>query len=279
MVGNGKENAMPYELINGVSLHYEEAGSGEAIILLHGYTGSGRDWANQIPLLSSKYRVIALDHRGHGMSSAPDEEADYSIPLSSSDVFELLKLRGIDRCCLMGHSMGGYVALQFAVDHPRMVKALVLVDTSAGQVERPPGYAEMRAKLDHLAREESLEAAFEYEAAHNPVRIERFRLHPELREVARRKTMETSVDGYIYVARSFGAWQPVTDRLGEIQAPTLIFRGEEDTPFVAACETLRKSIAGSELVIIPGAGHSPHEEAPPVFNEKLAAFLARVYGE
>ena len=270
---------MPYELINGVSLHYEEAGTGEAIILLHGYTGSTRDWASQIPLLSSKYRVIALDHRGHGMSSAPEEEEEYSIPLSSSDVFELLKLRGIDRCCLMGHSMGGYVALQFAVDHPRMVKALVLVDTSAGQVERPPGYAEMRAKLDHLAREEGLEAAFEYEAAHNPVRIERFRRHPELREVARRKTMETSVDGYIHVARSFGTWQPVTKQIGEIQAPTLIFQGEEDPPFGAAREPLRKSIACSELVIIPDAGHSPHEEAPSLFNEKLAAFLDRVCGE
>ena len=268
---------MPFELINDVSLHYEEAGEGAAILFLHGYTGSTKDWAYQVALLSSRYRVIALDHRGHGMSSGPHEEEEYSIPISSNDVYELLRLLGVDRCCLVGHSMGGFIALQFALDHPDMVKALVLVDTSSGTFEVAPGYPEMRAKMDALAREEGTEAAFEYEAAHNPIRIERFRRHPEWREVARRKALGTSVDAYIYVARSFGKWRPVTNRLGEIRIPTLIFRGEEDTPFVGATETLKESIAGSELAIIPGTGHSPHEEKPGIFNEMLDAFLAAAY--
>jgi len=268
---------MPFELINGVSLHYEEAGSGEAIILLHGYTGSTKDWACQVPLLAPAYRVIALDHRGHGMSSAPHEEEDYSIPISSGDVYELMQLLGIDRCCLIGHSMGGFIALQFALDHPDRVSALVLVDTSSGTFDVAPGYPELRAKMDELAREEGVEAAFEYEATHNTIRIERFRWHPQWREIARRKVLGTSVDGYIYVARSFGKWRPVTERLGEIRVPTLIFRGDEDAPFAAASETLREAIAGSRLVIIPGAGHSPHEEAPGIFNEELATFLADVY--
>jgi pimeloyl-ACP methyl ester carboxylesterase len=268
---------MPFELINGVSLHYEEAGSGEAIVLLHGYTGSTRDWAYQVALLSAEHRVIALDHRGHGMSSAPHDEDDYSIPISSGDLYELMRLLGIDRCCLIGHSMGGFIALQFAIDHPDMVKALVLVDTSSGTFDVAPGYPELRAKLDELARDEGVEAAFEYDATHNPVRIERFGRHPELREVARRKALGTSVDGYIYVARSFGKWQPVTDRLGEIRVPTLIFRGDEDTPFVSAGEVLRDSIAGAKLVVVPGTGHSPHEEAPDIFNEKLASFLKAIY--
>jgi len=268
---------MPFELINGVSLHYEEAGSGEAIILLHGYTGSTKDWACQVPLLAPAYRVIALDHRGHGMSSAPHEEEDYSIPISSGDVYELMQLLGIDRCCLIGHSMGGFIALQFALDHPDRVSALVLVDTSSGTFDVAPGYPELRAKMDELAREEGVEAAFEYEATHNTIRIERFRRHPQWREIARRKVLGTSVDGYIYVARSFGKWRPVTERLGEIRVPTLIFRGDEDAPFAAASETLREAIAGSRLVIIPGAGHSPHEEAPGIFNEELATFLADVY--
>ena len=268
---------MPFELINGVSLHYEEAGSGEVMVFLHGYTGSTRDWAYQVALLSSGYRVIALDHRGHGMSSAPPDEEDYSIPISSSDVYGLMHLLGIDRCCLMGHSMGGFVALQCALDHPDMVRALVLVDTSSGTFDVAPGYPELRAKLDELAREEGIEAAFEYDATHNPMRIERFRRHPELREIARQKAIGTSVEGYIYVARSFGKWQPVTDRLGEIRVPTLIFRGDEDAPFVTATETLKESIAGAQLVVVPGAGHSPHEETPDIFNERLATFLETVY--
>ena len=267
---------MPYELINGTSLHYEEVGNGEPVVFLHGYTGSTRDWAYQVAALSEQYRIIAFDHRGHGMSSSPHEEEGYSIPISSNDAFELLQRLGIERCCLVGHSMGGFAALQCTIDHPELIKALVLVDTSSGEFEVAPGYAELRAKLDELAREEDLEAAFEYDAAHNPMRIERFQKHPEQREIARQRVLNTSVDGYIYTARSFGTWPGVTERLSEIRIPTLIFWGNEDTPFMKASELLRDSITGAELVVVPGAGHCPHEEAPVLFNEKLLDFLSKV---
>lgn len=269
---------MPYELINGVSLHYEEAGSGEAVVFLHGYTGSAMDWAHQISLLAKDYRIVALDFRGHGRSSDPEGEQDYSIPIFSNDLYELLKMLSLGACCLVGHSMGGFTALQFTLDHPDMVRALVLVDTSSGDYDVAPGYADLRKRLDELAFEEGLDAAFEYDAAHNPVRIERFRRHPEQREIARRKVLNTSVNGYVYVARSFGKWKPVTDRLKEIHAPTLIFWGEEDTPFLRSSRLLNESIEGSKLVVVPGAGHSPHEEAPDLFNRELRAFIERVYG-
>lgn len=269
---------MPYELINGVSLHYEEAGSGEAVVFLHGYTGSTMDWAHQISLLAKDYRIVALDFRGHGRSSDPEGEQDYSIPIFSNDLYELLKMLSLGACCLVGHSMGGFTALQFTLDHPDMVRALVLVDTSSGDYDVAPGYADLRKRLDELAFEEGLDAAFEYDAAHNPVRIERFRRHPEQREIARRKVLNTSVNGYVYVARSFGKWKPVTDRLKEIHAPTLIFWGEEDAPFLRPSRLLNESIEGSKLVVVPGAGHSPHEEAPDLFNRELRAFIERVYG-
>jgi len=268
---------MPVLRVNDVGLYYEQVGEGEAVVLLHGYTGSTRDWANQIPVLRDNFRVIAVDHRGHGGSEAPAAEEEYSIPILSEDVFALLGTLGVDRCCLVGHSMGGFMALQLALDHPEVVRALVLVDTSSGDFERAPGYAELRAKLDELARTEGLEAAFEYDAANNPMRIERFKKHPELREVARQRVLNTSVDGYIYIARSFGTWLPVTERLHEITVPTLIFWGEEDTPFLKASQTLKERIGDAELVRVPGAGHSPHEEAPAFFNENVLSFLSRLH--
>ncbi|MCK9273635.1 MAG: alpha/beta hydrolase [Syntrophales bacterium] len=267
---------MPCELINGTRLHYDEAGHGKAIIFLHGYTGSSRDWEHQVQLFSKRWRIVAVDQRGHGRSSDPSEETDYSIPVFSADIFELLKKLSIEKCCLIGHSMGGFVALQFTLDHPELVAALVLVDTSSGPYDTPPGYAELRARLDELAANEGLEAAFEYDAAHNPIRKERFRLHPEQREVAKRKVLNTSVNGYIYVARSFGNWKPVTDHLWKIKAPTLIFWGEEDTPFQGASLLLNKSIERSKLIAVPGAGHSPHEETPDLFNRELLKFLEEI---
>jgi pimeloyl-ACP methyl ester carboxylesterase len=267
---------MPGIKINGLKLFYEDQGQGEAIVFLHGFTGSGRDWTHQLNALQGKYRGITLDIRGHGNSEAPTEEKDYSIYLNCEDVLGLLNHLSIDRCCLVGHSMGGFTALQFVLDHPERIKGLVLVDTSSGEWDTIPGYAELRAKLDELARTQGLEAAFEYDAAHNPIRVERFQKQPEQREITRRKILNTSVNGYIFVPRSFGKWQSVTSRLGEIQAPTLVIRGEEDLGFVKASQVLKTSIKGAELVIVSGAYHNPHEEAPEIFNRVFLNFLSAV---
>jgi 2-succinyl-6-hydroxy-2,4-cyclohexadiene-1-carboxylate synthase len=267
---------MPRVLINQINLYYEAMGSGEAVLFLHGFTGSGQDWINQMKAVQNSYQGITLDFRGHGKSEAPAEEKDYSIYLNGEDVYQLLNHLGINRCCLVGHSMGGFTALQFTLDHPELVRGLVLVDTSSGEWDVIPGYAELRAKLDELARNEGLEAAFAFDAANNPVRIQRFQKQPEQREIARRKTLSTSVNGYIYAPRSFGKWQSVTSRLSEIKVPTLIIRGEEDLGFVKASDVLQKFIKGAELAVVPGAYHNPHEEAPGFVNEKFLKFLSRL---
>jgi pimeloyl-ACP methyl ester carboxylesterase len=267
---------MPVANINGVNLNYEVAGQGQAVVFLHGMTGSTQDWANQIAVLLPKYKVVALDMRGHGKSAAPTTEAGYSIPILAEDVFGLLNLLGIRKCCLAGHSIGGFIALQFALSHGDRLAALVLVDTSSGQFGSDPNYAQLRQKLDELARSQGVEAAFEYDASNNPMRIERFKKHPELRGVSRQKVVMTSVAGYIYGPRAIAKWQPVTPRLSEIRVPTLICWGDEDTPFVEAVKILEKGISGSVLVTVQGVGHNPHEEAPEIFNQALLKFLERV---
>ena len=267
---------MPIANVNGVDLNYELAGEGEAVVFVHGYTGSARDWANQVPALSPKYRFIALDLRGHGKSAAPSREEDYSVPIFASDVFGLLKTLGIKKCCLAGHSLGGFTALQFAVEYQDMLAGLVLVDTSSGQYQRDPNYVQLRQKLDELARNQGLEAAFEYDVANNPMRIERFQKHPELREVSRQKVLMTSVDGYIYASTAITKWEPVTPRLPEIRVPTLIYWGDEDLPFYEPSRLMKEGIADSEMVTVKGVGHNPHEEAPDAFNEALLKFLSRI---
>jgi len=267
---------MPIVNINGVDLNYETAGQGEAIVCLHGMTGSTQDWGNQISVLLPKYRVVARDQRGHGKSAAPSGEEQYSIPVFADDVFALLKMLDIKKCCLMGHSIGGFTTLQFALEHPDMIAALVLVDTSSGQFARDPSFAQLQEKQRELARSQGMEAAFEYGIANMPMMIERLRRHPELREVTRRKMLMTSVDGYIYGSGAIGKWQPVTGRLSEIKVPALICWGEEDLGFTEAVQVLKRGIADSELVTFKGVGHNPHEEAPDAFNEVLLKFLDRI---
>ncbi len=267
---------MPTAKINGVELNYEIAGQGEAVVFLHGMTGSTRDWINQISVLSPKYRVVALDQRGHGKSVAPTREEQYSIPIFADDVVALLRMLDIKKCCLAGHSIGGFTALQFALEHSDMLAALVLVDTSSGQFARDPSVAQVRQKQNELARSQGMEAAFEYGIANNPMMIERLQRHPELREVTQRKMLMTSVDGYIYGWSSIGKWESVTPRLSEIRVSALIYRGEEDVGFTEAVQVLIEGIADSELVTFKGVGHNPHEEAPDAFNEALLKFLDRI---
>jgi len=267
---------MPFAQVNNINLYYERHGQGKPVVFLHGYTGSCDDWKNQVDALPPGYRALVLDHRGHGRTEAPKREDDYAIKLFEEDVFSLLKYLHIECCCLAGHSMGGYIALEFVLDHPELVEALILVDTSSGDLERPPGYEQLRKTLENVAVTQGMEAAFEYEAAHNPMRMERFERHPELKEISRRNMLNTSVEGYIYAARSFGKWPGVTERLAEIHVPTMIFVGEEDEAFLKSARTLGEHIPSSELVTVAAVGHSPHKEAPDRFNKALSDFLSQL---
>ena len=267
---------MPVANINGVNLNYEVTGQGEAVVFLHGMTGSAQDWASPVTALSPKHKVICLDMRGHGKSAAPAKEEEYSMPVFAEDVFGLLKLLDIKKCCLGGHSVGGFISIEFAMKHQDMLAGLVLVDTASGPSFRDPGFDQLRQKLDEIALSQGLEAAFEYDVANNQQRIERFQKHPEQKEMARRKVLMTSVEGYIYGPKSIAKWESLTSRLSEIKVPALIFWGDEDEPFAEPSRTLKEGIADSELVTVKGSGHNPHEEAPEVFNEALLKFLDRI---
>ena len=127
--GRKQEAIMTSAVINGVTIHYQVSGEGPAVTLLHGYTGSHQDWVRQIPLLSKKYRVVTLDWRGHGKSEALSAASDYSFELLIQDTYGLLRHLGIHTSCIVGHSMGGFIALELALRYPDVVSALVLVDS------------------------------------------------------------------------------------------------------------------------------------------------------
>lgn len=266
---------MPIFENKGIELYYEDIGGGRPVVFLHGFTGSTRDWQAQIDLIKDGYRSVAMDFRGHGCSEAPPSEEAYSVYQFSDDVYALLRHLDIEGCCLVGHSMGGFTALQFALDHPDMIKGLVLVDTSSGEWDNDPDYPALRKKLDELAQTEGIEAAFEFDAENNPARIEWYRKNPAWREIAKQRALKTSVEGYVYIPRSFQKWRPVTNRLGEIKVPVLIFLGEDDRHFTRAGNILKDKIPRSQLVIVPGANHNPHQENPEFFNRHFAEFLTQ----
>lgn len=266
---------MPTARVNGVGLHYEVFGAGRDIVLCHGYSGSHQDWAHPISALMSDYRVVVMDHRGHGGSQAPSSADAYSVKTFAEDVRSVMALAGSQGCCLGGHSMGGFIALELTLSHPELVSALVLVDTSSGETDMPPEHREARLKALEIARTEGMGAAFDYAAANSPITREHLERHPRMRGISRQRTMETSVDGYIYAWQAIRDWAAVTPRLSEIKVPTLIVVGEEDTPFLRPAQVLKKGIPNSRVAVIPGSGHTPHIEQPEAFTRVLRDFLGQ----
>ena len=119
---------MSTQRANGIDIHYETAGQGEPLLLLHGLGSRSEDWQLQVPAFAGCYRVITADMRGHGRTAKPP--GPYSVPMMAADVLGLLDALGIDAAHLVGLSMGGMIAFQMAVDGPERVRSLVIVNSA-----------------------------------------------------------------------------------------------------------------------------------------------------
>src|SRR3972149_3066706 len=175
---------MPTARVNGIEIHYRGRGEGYPVFLIHGYTATLRNWALQVPVLSREFRMVSMDHRGHGHADKPTQPEDYSLELMAEDAYGLLEHLGMRECYVVGHSMGGAVAQLLALNHPEPVRALVLVDTAA---EVPDGFRpQERAPLLDIAREQGMEAVFEEQLRTSPM-AEQLRAQPLLLAVWRQQ--------------------------------------------------------------------------------------------
>jgi len=265
---------MPHALVNGIRLHYREQGRGFPIVLVHGYTGNLHNWVFQIPPLTQKYRTVSLDLRGHGLTDSPPRPEDYSLELLAEDVYGLLQAVGISECYLCGHSLGGMVAQEFFLAHPEMVRALILVDTTA---ERPPG-TEIGdgGRLARMAVEQGMGPVFDEMLRTAPLFSTLATASSSFIEKWREQFLLTSVDGYIHCAQAIHNRRPLLDELHRIDVPTLIVCGALDEPFLEPSCRMHERMAGSELAIIPDCGHIPLIERPQELNHILMSFLERV---
>jgi len=268
---------MPTANVNGIDIHYRQTGEGFPVVFVHGYTGNSRNWALTIPALREEFRTISVDLRGHGLSGRLTSEDDYALEVMASDVYELLKALDVSECVLVGHSMGGMVSQLLVLEHPEVVRALVLVDTAA---EVPKGllYEErlkQRQRLIELAREQGMEAVFEEQMKMTPVHPA-LAANPRYIDIWREQFLMTSREAYIAGANGMASRRSVVADLAKVAVPTLVICGEKDEPFLEPSQQMHEAIKGSKLVVIQGAGHGPQMETPGEFNRVLTEFLAKV---
>lgn len=264
---------MPTATVNGVSLYYEIHGDGPNLAMIE---GTGYDlwmWYRQIPAFREHFRVLVYDNRGVGRSDAPP--GPYSHRENAADLAGLLDHLGWDRTHVLGVSMGGFIAQEFALAHAGRLNRLVLVATGFGGPNMAPVPAEAIAAMTPdpgLSPQDKIRRAMPVafgnrrwpeEHAEEFERIVSWRLqYPPPPQAALAQIMA-------------GVSFNVEARLGEIQAPTLVVAGTADGVVPPEnARLLAERIPHAQLDIIPDAGHLVFIEAAEQFNRDVLAFLS-----
>ena len=266
---------MPIARVNGVSLYYEIAGRGAPLVLVHGFACGIRSWDPQVRALSRYRRVIAYDVRGHGLSDVPPEAAAYSQATSVADLHALLAHLKIGRAVVGGLSMGGNIALNFALAHPAMVSALIVADTGAGSEAAGDWAAGLRAFADVLNRG-GVEAFADMAVAH-PLFARYVAQGPEAERLVRSCLMTHRARGLAHTALEVLAKRPsiysLDARLRALGVPTLLIVGEYDTPCLKPHRFMADVMPKARHVVLRGVGHLTNLEAPAAFNAAVKSFL------
>ena len=259
---------------DGISINYEIEGEGENLILIHGAFDNMDMWYNQVPAFSRYFRVITYDIRGFGKTES--REAEYSVTQFKEDLYQFTKALAIEKTYCLGFSLGGSIAVQLAIDHPELVKAIVLSNSSAGLITATPSPKAMERgqQIMELLDKGDIRAAAELMASaafspdfesKNPVEFERFVKSKLQNDPYRLAQVMRSLRG--------GAGAP---DISGLKCPVLLIIGEYDSGMGSERgKQLQQAIPNSKLVIL-AAGHSSPFEAPDEFNKAVLGFLSEL---
>src|SRR5450755_701700 len=266
--------------INGTTLYYEVAGAGHPFVLVHGHLLDRRSWDDQLAVFAQRYRVIRYDQRGFGDSGLIMKGESYS---DRQDLYALMQFLGIESAYLMGVSGGGALAIDFTLEHPEMVDALIPV--TAGVSGFQPSEEEMQKHPEVMRMYTGLSEAFERHEIARAVEISLElwtdgpgrlggQAAPEVRERVREMTTrnwQRPDDEAQAENPPVPLEPPAVGRLSQIGVPTLVILGERDAP--NPLEQLAAEIPGAKKVIMAGTAHHPFMEKSAEFNQIVLEFL------
>ena len=248
---------MPKLNRNGVELYYEVHGDGAPVLLTHGYSSSSHMWEGQVGPFSKHYKLITWDMRGHGHTDYPEDQKAYTEAETVADMAAILDAVGAKTAVIGGLSLGGYMSLAFHLAHPERTQALLIIDTGPGYKKDEP-----RAgwNATSIKRAERLEAEGLPKGGGAETRTAPHRDATGLAKAAR--GMLTQHD------------DRVISSLPNINVPSLVVVGADDTPFIAASDYMAAKIPGAKKSVIASAGHASNIDQPEAFNAAVLGFLA-----
>jgi len=275
LVCGERENGMEKIQVGSLAVAVSDAGDGPPVILVHGLACSQRMWFHQIAALRSRFRVIAYDQRGHGLTDAPALATEYSAALLARDLEGVLDALKIERAAIVGFSLGGGPALALAASRPERVSRLVLADVGAGADDPLKTEWMARRWLKLIGQGETDELVCDM------LRSELFKVYAK-RNVRRRNHMAalirgTPIDGLRFTLSEVLAKRKSLFRLAgplkTVRAPTLVIVGQYDYVCSKSARLLGQTIPNASLKIIENSGHMTPLEQPAAFNAALMDFL------
>ncbi len=269
---------MPHLQVNDANIHYEDVGRGpETIVFSHGLLWSGHMFHNQVAAFKDRYRCVTFDHRGQGQSEVTS--AGYDMDTLYRDAAALIEALDCVPCHFVGLSMGGFIGLRLAIRRPDLLKSLILLESSAEPEpqENIPRYR----LLNFVARWIGLRPVA---GRVMPIMFGEKFLNDSSRSDLKREWQERLIAndrlGITRATTGVISRQGVTDHLDKISTPTLIVVGDQDVATVPAkSKQMHERIADSEMVVIPGAGHTSTVEEPAAVNDAVLAFLKKQKSE
>jgi 3-oxoadipate enol-lactonase len=258
-------------------IYFETAGAGPDLVFVHAGVSDSRMWEPQFDAFAKRFRVVRYDHRGFGKSKMPDEP--YAL---WDDLLSVVRHVGIAKATFVGCSMGGATVVDFALEHPEMVNALVLVGSGVSGLNDPkelsPEAIRHWTEFLTLVRDRDVEGAREMDAKYwidgpsrDPTQID-----PAYRNRARQLHRENfTIERFAH--QEAALQPPAIGRLRELAAPTLIVIGDHDSEdLVKLADRLAAEIPNATLTTIKNAAHLPSLEHPDQFNEILSNFLTQL---
>ncbi len=261
--------------VEGARLYYETAGEGHCLVLIHAGVADHRMWDDQFRVLAERLQVVRYDTRGFGRSRTEDVEFS-----NRRDLRELLRHLGINRATMCGVSRGGQIAVDFTLEYPEMVEALIPVAAGIsgyqGGHEAREIETQMFTELEEAWEQRDFDRLIELEVrmwvdgpGQPPDRVDS-RIRERVRQMERDTIANNATEG-----KPQPLAPPAIDRLEEIRVPTLVVLGDLDTSGVLAiADIMARRISGARKVVLPGTAHMLTMEKPQEFNRVALDFLS-----
>ena len=267
--------------MSGRALHFVRHGRGPALVLLHGFTGTGQDMAGIAQSFEQDYETLVMDLPGHGRSADLVRADADGFDECVDDLVATLESAGHRQAHWLGYSMGARLALGCAVRHPGSVASLVLLGGRAGIADPIERAARCREDAVLAARIESVGVErFVDEWLAQPMFASLRQRGARFLAEQRRQRLGNSARGLADCLRRLGpgAQPPLFDALPRVDVPVLLVAGELDRKFVSLAHDLAGRLPRAEIREVAGAGHAAHLEQPEAFVHAVQDFLRRATG-